>query len=342
MDKILMQVVKANQCPLYREGDTMEFVPPQVTGSTNAMVCGLAIGRFLPVLEKILKGKEASKFSGRSCDGCMGGEAWFEFRHFQLGETASAGTHGDVLAALRDSRLFAGLPDPVYKEILPLFVVKKMKPGDLICHEGEPTDGLYVVSSGRFDVLRERKGLKGPVASLGPGECIGEASALAGTPATATVRAATDAVVISAPREVMPRLLGAVPSLPTLITKLIASRLAATNSLLRKENEVAMRGQIGAIAPADLIQTVTGMGSTGTLVCEGNGRTIRVFFRDGKLIDAESDRAVGEEALYEFFGWSVGSFQFFHNLPAKAPRIRTDTTALLLEVLRRLDEKGAS
>jgi CRP-like cAMP-binding protein len=69
--------------------------------------------------------------------------------------------------------------------------------GDAVVHEGESGDALYVLAEGALNVDREGITLDRMV----PGDVFGEMSLLTGQPRSATVSAATEAVVYKIGRE---------------------------------------------------------------------------------------------------------------------------------------------
>lgn len=96
--------------------------------------------------------------------------------------------------------------------------------GTPIVRQGELSDVLYVVVSGRFEVSVE--GRADPVAEIGPGSPIGEIAFLAGGPRTATVTAARDSVVMKLTRAEFDRLCARNPTMWPTLTAALARRLA--------------------------------------------------------------------------------------------------------------------
>lgn len=71
-------------------------------------------------------------------------------------------------------------------------VVERYSVGDALVVAGAPSDALFCVLTGTFDVCIESAGQEVRVASLGPGEVIGELGLLNNERRSATVRAASD------------------------------------------------------------------------------------------------------------------------------------------------------
>ena len=67
--------------------------------------------------------------------------------------------------------------------------------GTTLFRQGDPSDRIYVVDSGEVDVVRETSDGELLLATLGPGEHLGEMGPLFGLPRSATVRARSDATL---------------------------------------------------------------------------------------------------------------------------------------------------
>lgn len=99
-----------------------------------------------------------------------------------------------VSTFLKEVNLFEGLDNKVINEIFKIGLVQNFKKGDLIVREEQPSGCLYILITGKADVLISHKGKpqKKPLARLNRGSVIGEMSIFDGAPASATVRAAED------------------------------------------------------------------------------------------------------------------------------------------------------
>jgi NTE family protein len=95
--------------------------------------------------------------------------------------------------------------------------------GEILVREGEQSDALYLVLSGRFEVFR-RDG--GPFAEIGAGHPIGEIAFFAGGPRTASVRAGRDCLVLKLGRKDFEELAARTPGLWGRIAAMLAQRLA--------------------------------------------------------------------------------------------------------------------
>nr|WP_225224432.1 Crp/Fnr family transcriptional regulator [Cellulomonas sp. JH27-2] len=129
--------------------------------------------------------------------------------------------------------LFAGL-EPEAAALL----VATMKPieltrGDVLFHEGEPGDRLYVVRDGKIKLgRRSSDGRENLLAVLGPGEMFGELSLFDPGPRTATASVVADAVVLELGHSELVGWLQERPAVAQQLLQALARRLRRTNEAL--------------------------------------------------------------------------------------------------------------
>jgi CRP-like cAMP-binding protein len=136
---------------------------------------------------------------------------------------------GDVLLELltrrlisnlvRTSELFAAFDQSTRIELARMFEVRRADPGTTLIAEGKRSDGLYVLLLGRVSVRIADKRLE-----LGPGAMVGERSLLSRTPAGATVRTETEAVLLRLPASRFTELAALYPPVLMHLAELAARR----------------------------------------------------------------------------------------------------------------------
>ena len=101
--------------------------------------------------------------------------------------------------------------------------------GDWVFRKGEAPDALYVVLSGRLEVVVEspRKVLR----VLGRGAAIGELALLTGSTRSASVRARRDSELLQLTAERIDALLAAEPAFSRSLTRHLATQLQASQGL---------------------------------------------------------------------------------------------------------------
>jgi CRP-like cAMP-binding protein/GNAT superfamily N-acetyltransferase len=107
--------------------------------------------------------------------------------------------HPLIMKGLQQSHLFHGLSEEQQEAVAGMSDTTKHSDNSTIFTNGTPSDSLYVVLQGRVAIYpnEDRK----PVGFIESGECLGEVSALSGSPHSASARAAGDVLLaaISAP-----------------------------------------------------------------------------------------------------------------------------------------------
>jgi len=108
-------------------------------------------------------------------------------------------------------------------------VHEHFEPGQKVFSEGELGDRVYILLSGRAEVMRCRASAAGPAveqvfATLGPGECFGEMALLGNVPRNATVRCVEAMTVLSIPKREFGLLAANVPGLRASFEQVMARR----------------------------------------------------------------------------------------------------------------------
>src|SRR3954468_23016909 len=107
----------------------------------------------------------------------------------------------------------------------------------------------------------------------------------------------------------------------------------------KRESKTGFSGSLSDMGVVDLVQTFEIGRKTGTIKLVGE-RTGVVYFKEGKVIDAELGRLRGENAFYRMLNTFEGNFEV-QFVPVDRPeRIEVSTQGLLMEGMRRLDEWG--
>ena len=124
--------------------------------------------------------------------------------------------------------------------------------GGAVIRQGEEGGSMFVCLEGGLSVTAEREGRSVPVGRLWPGDCLGEASLLTGTPRTATVTAATPSLLLEVGRAELEPLLRANPALVEALGAVMARRQSATETAVRGA------GAEAAAAPHGLVSQIAG------------------------------------------------------------------------------------
>ena len=101
-----------------------------------------------------------------------------------------------------------------------------------------------------------------------------------------------------------------------------------------------LSGSLEDMGVVDLLQTFEVSRKSGIARIHDGRRETRVYFRDGKVVDAELGQLRGEEAVYRALIWIAGTFEVEFCPVSNEDIIPTSTQGLLMEGMRRVDEWG--
>ncbi|HWN69098.1 MAG TPA: response regulator, partial [Haliangium sp.] len=109
----------------------------------------------------------------------------------------------------------------------------------------------------------------------------------------------------------------------------------------RRDQRTRFAGRLADMGVVDLIQTIEVSRKSGLIHFHADdGRHAELYFRDGKVIDAEAGALQGEDAVYRLLTWSDGEFEVVFRSVRRKDVITISSQALLMEGMRRLDEWG--
>ena len=107
----------------------------------------------------------------------------------------------------------------------------------------------------------------------------------------------------------------------------------------RRDGRTRFAGRVADMPVVDVIQTIEISRKSGVIQFTGDGgRQGAIYFRDGKVIDAEADALSGEDAVYRLLTWSDGEFEVVFRTVRRRDAITASSQGLLMEGMRRLDE----
>lgn len=337
--KVVAAIEQVHDCPIFKVGDRMTLSLPEVVTDECDAVCAIALADLLPWTIKLTAGAGAAD-GVLLCRGCRGGRAQAGFQLESLGDVQRDPQKTRRLVSLRSIPLFASLPDRQLDKISPMIRDTEHAPGERIITYGEPGRALSIIVKGQVEVLKPGDdGQEKLLGILSTGECFGEMSLLTGDPCSATIRARDQVKTLTVLKADFDALLARNPVLNRYFSKLLALRLNKLSKQFSDETGKAVTGNLTMIGPTELIQAITVTSRTGALKITEGERTLEVFFHEGQIWSLGATWAAPEDAFYEFLTWAAGQFGF---QPAERPEgersFFKDTTSLLLEGMRRLDD----
>jgi signal transduction histidine kinase len=151
----------------------------------------------------------------------------------------------DIAEVLRGLPYFSDLPQLLLERVCRESERINVPTDQLIIEEGSLSEDMYVVVSGELRVSKRGQGREVVLATLGPGEVVGEIALLDNAPRTASVTAATDSTLIRIPADAFEALIGDSRVVRRMF-RTVTSRLRGIEETLRHEERMAALGRMAA------------------------------------------------------------------------------------------------
>jgi len=134
---------------------------------------------------------------------------------------------------LQGAPLFSALDDEGAKALRASMTEVTLPRGEVLFHEGDPGDRVYVVTEGKIKLARSSgDGRENLVGILGPGEMFGELSLFDPGPRTAAAIALTDSVLLGLGHDDLQAWLTGRPDVAKALLRAMAHRLRRTNETM--------------------------------------------------------------------------------------------------------------
>ncbi len=113
---------------------------------------------------------------------------------------------------------------------------KYLQKGEVIFHEGNPSDYAYIVQSGSIEIIERTSEGQKVLGVLGKNEIFGEMGLIDGLPRSATARAREDSLVYVLTPRTFESLVQANPEALLPIMKILTNRLRETIGFLKADD----------------------------------------------------------------------------------------------------------
>ena len=204
--------------------------------------------------------------------------------------------HDEVRSALRGIPIFSELTEDLREEIIAESSLLRLPAGEWLFRQDDAGDALYVVCSGRIEVVRERPAPTSVLRVLGRGAAVGELALLTDSPRSASARGIRDSDILRVGREQVMGLLHESPAFAIALTRVLGRLLQASGGAPEaRRPRVAViavvpahRGvEVGAFA-GELRRAMAHSGSVALLghdAIEGAEEDGGAFAEHGRLLD---------------------------------------------------------
>jgi len=342
--EVIITVIEDNNCPVYDQGDEFKLSGRLLLLPHEKAACIIFV---LDITESYLNSEGPEKYHINSPTGyftCTGPETGCTGSIRLKYETISPDDvrknneeSSTIVRLLSNFSIFKDLKENKIKELVSFLKIRQFDKGGIIINKGDPGVKLYIIMSGKVEVLGD-DGVS--IAFLKKGDVFGEMSLLSGDPVAATIKVVEPATVLYIDGRDFRKVLQKFPSLQMYFARLLAKRLALTNSLRADDLTSAMTGKLSEIAPTELFQTLHQNQKTGMLRLHLSGGEAEILFREGNIIHAGYGEKEDRDAFFELLKEKKGRFKFTPGLSPekmKYPEIG-DFMWLLMEGLNRIDE----
>ncbi|HQF56767.1 MAG TPA: DUF4388 domain-containing protein [Fibrobacteria bacterium] len=321
----VLEATHLSDCPLHRTGDRLLVRPPALHHAGS----GCCLVPFLKLRTLLRDGRDGDvKCSWTDCHG-----TWNAMRETEIG--AEYDLDPSLLETDLESRPFLlQLPQAVALSLLNAGERRDLPTGHVVLENGHINNELYLVIGGILEVVEGDL----RVATVQRGECFGELSILTRQPVSNSVRCTTPCTLVAVPRDRFHELLSKYGALGTLMNRLLARRLRASNQQLESILRPGIWGNLEIFPFLSVVQSIQAGVMTGLLtITRSRGRAVFGFDK-GRLRHGQVGGVLGEDSLLEIFRWTSGIFRFQDEPMLLEVNIHGETMPVLLDALRRFDE----
>jgi CRP/FNR family transcriptional regulator, cyclic AMP receptor protein len=352
----IVSITREKHCPLYNVGEILQLdegilkLPVAKPTCLTLAKDLIALASEGIVFEEYFQGsKQKTEFE---CGGCTG-SIRFEFKKekecatIQMKLLASGDRREKLKSNVRFAELlrtidiFEPLSNDDLLDLATLLKFEDYNWGFPILQKGEPASNLFIIVSGRVEVMDE-DGVT--LAEMGRGDVFGEMSLLSGDRVATTIMAIEPCTISSLSQKNFRHVLNRFPALHVFFYKLLVGRITAINLQRAEELTSGMMGQLADIPPVELCQMINSNQKTGRLKLESGQKKADLLFNEGELVSADCDVKEGKEAFYAALAISDGRFKFIHGLSFEEMDLDVigGFMGMLMEGMQRIDDTAVN
>jgi CRP-like cAMP-binding protein len=151
----------------------------------------------------------------------------------------------DIAEVLRGLPYFSDLPQALLDQVCRKSEKVRFDAGTMIIEEDSLSEDMFVIVDGELTVTKKGSDREVTLASLGPGEVVGEIALLDNAPRTASVTTATPSTLIRIPANAFEDLIQDSRVIHRMF-RTVTSRLRGIEDTLRHEERMAALGRMAA------------------------------------------------------------------------------------------------
>ncbi len=340
LEDVVYTIITETRCPIYAAADRFRLSGNRMTLPQNKNACVILIEDIL----NLVRGGGAVGNNGQTfrCGGCVGRVRLVQGRE-DAPEQPEGGQYSreleGMIKLMKAFDMFEEMDTADIRYVLGFLKLAKYGQGDIILRKGEVGRHLFIVLSGRVEVVGEGDI---NIAFMGKGEVFGEMSLLSGRPVGANIRVVDPARILYLDARDFRHLLLRFPSMQLYFNRLLVERLSEIHDVRSRELASGVVGKLSDMPPAELLQTLNINQKTGVLRLMLPEASAAVGFREGGLVNATYNDMEGTAAFYEILKATDGRFKFEPGLAEgewNGPEMG-DFMGLLMEGLKQIDERA--
>ncbi|MEW6730471.1 MAG: FHA domain-containing protein [Acidobacteriota bacterium] len=269
-------------------------------------------------------------------------------------------TPDEEIEFLRNTPLFKDLSDDLLQRIYQRGQLESYEAGSILFRSGEPSNNLYVLRNGIIELRSPQQGNPKPLINyLGPGQTLGETTALLGEAHISEAGIPEGAEIFSLSTERLRELIRTNPELAEHFVLTFARYLSHSYQRLSLQTKSKLQGSLFYFDLATVIQTLITSKESGLLTIYSVGQSLvrsmawsnslgaypvgQVYLEEGEVRYAWAGTLTGIEAFYQLFQAELnGSFSFEQNAKMDehswGEMIDCPSMSLVLEAARLQDE----
>ena len=167
----------------------------------------------------------------------------------------------DAIELLGRVPLLSGLSEEELSRVAQVAIPRSYPKGSRVFHEGDKSDACYIVRSGEVRVTREHSdGRAIALATLGPGEIVGELAMLDGEVRSASVETLSDVELLAVAARDMRGLLQRNPAMTAKLVVALTRRVRETNERVARQSFQTVPSRVAGVL-SQLVAEESGEGS---------------------------------------------------------------------------------
>ncbi len=190
------------------------------------------------------------------------------------------------------TELFGEMEDEPLQNLIAKLEWLPFSRGELIIQQGDSGDAMFIVISGRVEVLLESEGSLSAIREIGPRETVGEFSLITEQLRSATVVAMRDSELVKLPKSDFDELMGRHPQAMLKIARIVVHREL---SLMKNVSPYTSRAMTFAIVPLDAETPITEFAGKLGAGMTGHGKTLHL--NSAKFDDLYGKKGASQSSL---------------------------------------------